>query len=147
MLHRTKKQGDLNRDKWIGIGGKCEEKESPQECMKREFWEETGAHLLDEQYRGLVIFVSDQWETEYMHLFTATKMEGELTSSCPEGDLAWISKSDLRQKNLWQGDHIFLDLLEANAPFFSLKLVYQGDMLQEAVLDGRKLIGFSLPQS
>ncbi|HIS00181.1 MAG TPA: 8-oxo-dGTP diphosphatase [Candidatus Excrementavichristensenella intestinipullorum] len=135
MLHRTKKENDLNRDKWVGIGGKFEDGESPEDCVKRETLEETGLTLTQYRYRGLVTFISDRWPTEYMHLFTATGFTGAI-GPCDEGDLAWIDKAALRQMPLWQGDHIFLDLLEREEPFFSLKLVYQGERLVQAVLNG-----------
>lgn len=135
MLHRVKKENDLNEGKWIGIGGKCEENESPEECVLRECREETGLHLTRCRYRGLVTFVSDRWEGEYMHLFTAGDFTGEI-GPCDEGVLEWLDKKALRSLPLWEGDHIFLDLLEAEAPFFSLKLVYQGDVLTAAALNG-----------
>ena len=137
MLHRTKKQNDLNKDKWVGIGGKFEDRESPEDCVKRETLEETGLTLTDYRYRGLVTFISDRWPTEYMHLFTATGFMGRM-GPCDEGELEWIDKKALRELPLWQGDHIFLDLLENNAPFFSLKLVYEGETLAEAVLNGER---------
>ena len=94
MLHRVKKENDLNHDKWIGIGGKFEDGESPEECNAREVLEETGLTLLNAKYRGIVTFVSDVWETEYMHLFTATKFQGNLIE-CDEGILEWIDKNML----------------------------------------------------
>ena len=138
MLHRVKKEHDLNRDKWIGVGGKFEEGESPEDCIVRETREETGLTLTDYRYRGLVTFVSDQAPTEYMHLFTATGWIGT-PGVCEEGELAWIKKADLRKLPMWAGDHIFLDLLESGAPFFSLKLCYEGETLTQAVLNGRPL--------
>ena len=138
MLHRVKKKNDLNHDKWIGVGGKFLEGETPEECILRETREETGLTLTGWRYRGLVTFLSDTWEGEYMHLFTAHSWTGKQTV-CDEGDLAWIEKSRLRELPLWQGDRIFLDLLETNAPFFSLKLRYEGERLAEAALDGRPL--------
>ena len=138
LLHRVKKENDLNRDKWIGIGGKIEEKESPEEGMLREAMEETGLRLQDLAYRGIVTFVSDRWETEFMHLFTASKWTGDL-KECDEGTLEWVPKNKMRSLNLWEGDLIFLDLLERNAPFFSLKLVYTGEKLTEAVLNGKRI--------
>ena len=138
MLHRTKKEQDENKDKWIGIGGKFEAGESPEDCLLRECREETGLTLTDYRYRGLVTFVSDEWGTEYMHLFTATGFEGE-QHLCDEGELAWIEKKRLLELTLWEGDKIFLRLLEEEHPFFSLKLVYRGDALAQAVLDGREL--------
>ena len=138
MLHRTKKENDLNRDKWVGIGGKCEENESPEDCMLREAREETGLTLTSWRYRGIVTFLSDRWETEYMHLFTADGYSGTLRQ-CDEGDLAWIKKSELLKLKLWEGDKIFLRLLDSDEPFFSLKLKYEGDTLVLAVLNGKRL--------
>ena len=138
MLHRTKKKNDLNHDKWIGIGGKFEEDESPEDCMLREAREETGLTLTRWRYRGIVTFLSDTWETEYMHLFTADQWTGDL-KECDEGDLEWIKKSELLSLKLWEGDEIFLRLLDTDEPFFSLKLKYEGDSLVLAVLNGREL--------
>ena len=138
MLHRTKKQNDENHDKWIGVGGKFEAGESPEDCMHREIFEETGLTVTDYRYRGIVTFVSDIYETEYMHLFTVTDWTGE-ARECDEGELAWIKKQKLFDLTLWQGDRIFLKLLQENVPFFSLKLTYQGDELIEAVLNGKKI--------
>lgn len=128
MLHRVKKVKDENKDKWIGVGGKLEEGESPEECLLREVKEETGLTLTEYQYRGIVTFVSNQWGTEYMHLFTAAKYEGEI-KECNEGTLEWVKKSEIENLNLWEGDKIFFRLLEENAGFFSLKLCYEGDTL------------------
>ena len=138
MLHRTKKKNDENHDKWIGVGGKFEANESPEDCMRREILEETGLTVTDYRYRGIVTFVSDLYETEYMHLFTVTDWTGE-ARECDEGELAWIKKQKLFDLTLWQGDRIFLKLLQEDVPFFSLKLTYQGDELIEAVLDGKKI--------
>ncbi len=139
MMHRVKKTVDENKDKWIGIGGKFEEGESPEDCLLREVREETGLTLRAFRFRGIVTFVSDEWGTEYMHLFTADAFEGELRTDCDEGQLEWIDKRELLTKPIWEGDKIFLRLLEAEAPFFSLKLRYEGDRLVEAVLDGKPL--------
>ena len=138
MLHRTKKENDCNHDKWIGIGGKFERGESPEECMLREAKEETGLTLTSYRYRGIVTFVSDRWEPEYMHLFTADDFTGTLRT-CDEGELAWIRKSDLLELPAWEGDRIFLRLLDEDAPFFSLKLRYDGETLAEARLNGVSL--------
>ena len=138
MLHRVKKKNDVNHDKWIGIGGKFEEGESPEECLIREAWEETGLTLTDYQYRGIVTFVSDEWEGEYMHLYTATGWTGEL-KECDEGVLEWISREKMKTLPQWEGDKIFLRLLEEGAPFFSLKLCYEGDRLAYAALNGKEL--------
>ena len=138
MLHRTKKERDINEGKWIGVGGKFEADESPEECVIREAREETGLTLLSPAFRGIVTFVSDRYPTEYMHLFTCTSFTGELRD-CDEGELAWIEKSRVTSLPLWAGDRIFLELLAKDAPFFSLKLVYRGDDLVRATLDGRAL--------
>ncbi len=136
MLHRVKKENDLNRDKWVGIGGKFKEGESPEDCNLREVSEETGLTLKNQHYRGIVTFVSDKWGTEYMHLFHSDSFEGEL-KECDEGNLEWVKKSDVYSLPLWEGDKIFLSLLERDIPFFSLKLVYEGERLVKAVLDGK----------
>lgn len=138
MLHRVKKEHDANRDKWIGVGGKFEDRESPEDCVLREVREETGLTLTDYRYRGLVTFVSDRWPTEYMHLFTASAWTGEL-SPCDEGELVWVDKSRIPSLPIWQGDRLFLRLLEQDAPFFSLKLVYTGETLASAALNGAPL--------
>ena len=138
MLHRTKKANDENHDKWLGIGGHIEPGETPTACILRECREETGLDLLDARYRGIVRFRSDIYPDEDMHLFTATRFESEMTD-CDEGELAWIGKKELFDLTLWQGDRIFLRLLEENAPFFSLKLVYRGETLTSAALDGKLL--------
>lgn len=130
MLHRTKKVNDENHDKWIGVGGKFEEGESPEECLLREVKEETGLTLTSYRFRGIVSFISDQWEDEYMHLFTATEYQGELTD-CDEGELVWIPKEDLDSLKLWEGDKIFFKLLDEETGFFSLKLRYRGEELVE----------------
>ena len=136
MLHRVKKANDASHDKWIGVGGKCEADESPDECMIREVKEETGLDILEWRYRGIVTFISDVWPCEYMHLFTASRWCGE-EIACDEGELAWIEKQRLFDLTLWEGDKIFLRLLmNPKQPFFSLKLVYQGDDLVGAKLDG-----------
>lgn len=138
MLHRVKKNHDINHGKWIGVGGKFEFQESPEECLLREVREETGLTLTDYTYRGLVTFVSDRWVTEYMHLFTARTAE-DPTVVCDEGDLEWVDKDKVKDLPIWTGDKIFLDLLAQDVPFFSLKLSYVGDTLVEAVLDGRPI--------
>ena len=140
MLHRVTKKNDMNHDKWIGVGGKFEEGESPEECILRECREETGLTLTEWRYRGLVTFVSDQAPTEYMHLFTATGWTGTPTV-CDEGELAWIAKKKLLSLPMWEGDKLFLDLLDRDEPFFSLKLRYEGEHLAEAALNGRPIKG------
>ena len=138
MLHRVAKEHDINKDKWIGVGGHFEERESPEECLLREVKEETGYTLTSYQFRGLVTFLSDRWHPEYMCLYTADGFEGEL-AACDEGTLEWVPKKDIPSLNLWEGDKIFLSLLAQNEPFFSLKLSYEGDCLREAVLNGTKI--------
>ena len=138
MLHRVKKENDLNKDKWIGIGGKFEDKESPEDCLLREVREETGLTLTSYAYRGIVTFVSDRWPTEYMHLFTADAFAGAL-KQCDEGELEWLPWDQLTKIPHWEGDEIFLRLLKQDVPFFSLKLCYEGERLVQAVLDGKRL--------
>lgn len=138
LLHRVKKELDENRDKWIGIGGKFEEGESPEECMLREVTEETGLSLGSWRYRGIVTFVSNEWGTEYMHLFTASGFTGELRD-CDEGELEWVNKREVLSLPIWEGDKLFLKLLDTEAPFFSLKLRYEGELLVEARLDGKTI--------
>lgn len=139
MLHRVKKQQDENAGKWIGVGGKFEEGESPDDCVRREVREETGLSLDAVRFRGIVTFVSDTWGTEYMHLFTSDRFSGTL-HPCDEGELAWVPVDRVPELNLWEGDRVFLDLLARDTPFFSLKLVYRGDALCEAILDGNKIL-------
>ena len=134
MLHRVKKKNDVNHDKWIGLGGKFEENESPIDCLLREVREESGLTLTSYRYRGIVTFVNTVCEGEYMHLFTADAYEGELTD-CPEGELMWVKKSDVEKLPLWEGDKVFLRLLDSDRGFFSLKLSYDGDRLVSSVLD------------
>lgn len=138
LIHRIKKENDLNHDKWIGVGGKFEDKESPEDCLLREVKEETGLTLTSYRYRGVVTFVSDVWETEYMHLFTADGFTGEL-SRCDEGVLEWVDDDKVADLPTWEGDRIFLRLLDEDAPFFSLKLEYTGEVLTYAALNGKKI--------
>lgn len=138
MLHRIKKENDLNRDKWVGIGGKFEDGESPEECNRREVLEETGLQLNSARYCGIVTFVSDKWETEYIHIFHSADFSGEV-KDCDEGVLEWIEKDRLYSLPIWEGDKIFLRLIEREAPFFSLKLEYVGDRLVNSALNGEKL--------
>lgn len=138
LLHRVSKKNDANKDKWIGIGGKFEDKESPEDCLLREAAEETGLKLTSYKLRGIVTFVSNEYPTEYMFLYTADGYEGEI-GECKEGTLEWVKKRDMYSLNLWEGDKIFLKLLEEKQPFFSLKLSYEGDKLVFAALDGKTL--------
>ena len=135
MLHRIKKKNDINKDKWIGVGGKFEAGESPDECLLRECWEETGLTLTSWRCRGVVTFLQEGTEGEYMYLFTADGFEGE-PHECSEGDLQWVSREFLSGLPMWEGDEIFLDLLWQDAPFFLLTLRYRGDLLTQAVLNG-----------
>ena len=140
MLHRIKKENDLNQDKWIGIGGKFEDRESPEQCVKREAFEETGLNLGKCNYRGIITFVSDKWPTEYMHLFTCNDFHGEI-KECDEGVLEWVEKEKIYALPLWQGDKIFLKLIEDDAtPFFSLRLEYVGDTLISAILNDEVIV-------
>lgn len=138
MLHRVKKQQDINKDKWVGIGGHFKQDESPEECLLREVKEETNLTLNSYALRGIITFMSDKWQTEYMFLYTADDFSGEL-SDCSEGELEWIAKEKVYDLPLWEGDKIFFRLLEERAAFFSLKLRYEGDTLAEAVLDGKRI--------
>ncbi len=138
MLHRVKKKNDVNHDKWIGIGGKFEEGDTPEDCLLRETREETGLTLTEYRFRGLVTFVSDEAPTEYMHLFTATGFTGTL-QECDEGTLEWVPIKQVETLPLWQGDRLFLELLQREERFFSLKLRYEGERLAEAVRDGQPL--------
>ena len=139
MLHRVKKKNDVNQDKWIGVGGRFEDKESPEECLLREVREETGLTLTDYRFRGIVTFASDGWETEYMYLYTATGWTGGMIE-CDEGDLEWVSKDAVQQLPIWEGDKLFFRLIDdPDSPFFSLKLSYEGEKLVYAALDGKEL--------
>ena len=138
MLYRNKKKNDENRDKWIGIGGKLQEGESPFDCAKREIKEESGLTVNSLFYRGIVTFVSDIYGTEYMHLFTSRDFTGEINDACDEGELVWVEKKKIPTLNIWEGDKIFLDLLKTEKDFFSLKLVYQGDKLIKHSIETRK---------
>ena len=135
MMHRVKKENDLNRDKWVGVGGKFEEGESPDDCLLREVKEETGLSLVSWSLRGVVTFLSNVWESEYMFLYTAEAEDAPL-KECEEGVLEWIRKKDVYDLPIWIGDKIFFRLLEQELPCFSLKLSYSGDTLIDAVLNG-----------
>ena len=135
MIHRIKKKNDMNKDKWVGVGGKLEEGESPFDCARREIKEETGVNVTDLNYRGIITFVSDLYGTEYMHLFTATEYEGEIDYDCDEGRLEWVKKEIIPTLPIWEGDKIFFNLMETEERFFSLKLRYEGDRLVEHTLE------------
>ena len=138
MLHRIKKKNDINHDKWIGVGGHFEAGESPEECLLREVREETGLVLTAFRFRGIITFCTDQYPTEYMCLYTADQYSGNMIE-CSEGTLEWVKKTELSKLPLWEGDHIFLQLLAENAPFFSLKLQYEGETLVSYSLNGRSM--------
>ena len=144
MLHRVKKDHDQSHGKWLGIGGKFEDKESPDECLLREVYEETGLKLTSYRLRGIVTFISDIYETEYMFLYTADGYEGSLyeesdgtvtpligskRTPCSEGVLKWVDIERVPDLELWEGDRIFLKKLREENDFFTLKLVYEGDSL------------------
>lgn len=141
MLHRVKKDNDVNKDKWIGVGGHMEENESPEECIVREAREETGFTLTNYRLRGIVTFVLEDWGTEYMFLYTADGFEGNMIE-CNEGNLEWIKKSEVYDLPVWEGDKIFFRLLEEREEFFSLKLNYREEKLKEVLLDGKPFLGF-----
>ena len=134
MLHRTKKENDLNEGPWIGVGGKFEKNETPEECLLREVKEETGLTLTKYRLRAVITFISNQWETEYMYLFTANEFTGEVTE-CSEGVLEWVNKEEVMKLNLWQGDRIFLKKIMKEDNFFTLKVVYEGEQLVESVVE------------
>lgn len=148
MIHRVKKVNDVNKDKWIGIGGHFEKGESPEECIRREALEETGLTLKELRFRGIVTFCfrkpenvydGERWDDwEYMCLFTAMVDDGEL-SECNEGDLEWVKKDRIEELNLWEGDKVFFRLLAEGEPFFSLKLCYHGDKLMRTELNGEEV--------
>lgn len=139
MLHRVSKKNDVNKDKWIGVGGHFEKGESPEDCLLREVYEETGLTLTSWRFRGIVTFTQEGYGTEYMCMYTADGFTGTIRE-CDEGILQWVPKKDLLSLNLWEGDKIFIKLLLEEAPFFSLKLSYKGDELVEAVLNGKDIL-------
>ena len=135
MLHRTKKVNDENHDKWIGIGGKFEEGETPFECVRREISEEIGVIPRNLRYRGIITFVSDLYGTEYMHLFSANGYDGTISKNCDEGEPEFIKKVSIPYLPIWEGDKIFLSLLDTEEKFFSLKLIYEGEKLVDHKLE------------
>jgi len=139
MMHRTKKENDMNKEKWIGIGGHFEDAESPEECLLREVYEETGLTLTDYRLRGIITFVLNDTITEYMFLYTATGFTGEL-KDCDEGELEWVKKTRLRELNLWEGDYVFFDLMDKDEEFFSLKLCYKESTLTDVWKNGEKYV-------
>lgn len=136
MLHRISKKNDINRDKWIGVGGHFEHAESPEDCLKREIKEETGLTLNSFEFRGIVTFISDNAPAEYMCLYTSKDFSGEIIE-CDEGKLEWVPIDKIESLNLWEGDKIFLRLLKEKVPFFSLKLVYKNGTLVHKELNGK----------
>lgn len=138
MLHRIRKKNDPNHDKWIGVGGGIEPGESPENCLIREVREETGLTLTQYRKRGVIDFISDAWEDEVMHLYTATGWTGEITD-CDEGVLEWVYKERIPLLPLWEGDRIFLKLLAQDAPYFELRLEYRGEALHRAILNGKEI--------
>lgn len=139
MLHRIKKKNDINHDKWVGVGGKFEGEESPDECLLREVREETGVALTRYRFRGVITFRFDGGEGEFMYLFTADRWTGEFLRDCDEGTLEWVPKDRAAELPVWEGDKIFFRLLEREQPPFLLTVDYEGDRLTRAVLDGQEL--------
>ena len=129
MQHRIRKENDLNHEKWIGIGGKFEDRETPEECVRREITEETGLTVGSLRYRGIITFLSDRWEGEYMHLFTTDDYTGDPYPECNEGTHVWVRKEEVCSLPIWEGDKLFFRLLDSDAGFFTMKLVYEGDEL------------------
>lgn len=136
MMHRVKKENDINKDKWVGVGGHFEESETPEECLLREVKEETGLELTSWKLRGIITFMIDVYQTEYMFLYTADEYTGEMIE-CNEGNLEWVKKADVYNLPIWEGDKVFFKLLETQEEFFSLKLRYEGNKLVETVLNGK----------
>lgn len=128
MLHRTKKKNDINKDKWIGVGGKFEPEESPEECIVREVKEETGLNLKTYKLRGVITYIATNWETEYTYVFTSNEFTGDIIE-CNEGDLEWVNKDEITNLKLWEGDKIFLEELQKDVGFFTIKFEYDGDKL------------------
>lgn len=128
MLHRTKKKNDINEGKWLGIGGKFKDKESPEDCIIREVKEETGLTLNSVSLRGILTFINTICETEYIYVFTSNDFTGNLIE-CNEGELKWVEKEKVTSLNLWEGDKIFVEKIKEESPFFTIKYVYDGDTL------------------
>ncbi len=139
MMHRVKKENDYNKDKWVGIGGKFEDGESPEECLLRETKEETGLTLTNWRYRGIISFINNLYETEYMNLYTADTWEGTI-GECNEGVLEWLACEKVYDLEIWEGDKLFFWLLEQEVPFFSLKLEYHGETLVGCAYNGMRCV-------
>ena len=135
MLHRITKKNDENHDKWIGLGGKLEEGESPFDCVRREVMEEVSLTLNSLRYCGIITFVSDKYGTEYMHLFHSDDFSGTIPDSCCEGVPSWVKTNEIENLPIWEGDKIFFRLMKEKSPFFSLKLIYEGDSLVSHTVD------------
>lgn len=134
MLYRNKKKADPNAGKWIGVGGKLEKGEAPDECMLREVEEETGLHVTEYEFLGIISFISDEWEDEYMILYRADEWEGEMKRECPEGELRWIDKKEVLSLSLWEGDRLFLTEMLNGRKKIHMKLSYRGDTLEKATV-------------
>ena len=135
MLHRNKKEVDINKGKWVGVGGKSENDETPEQCLKREVFEETGYILNSYEFKGLVIFNYNEDEPLFMYLYTSTDFSGIQKDECEEGELKWINKNEILNLNLWEGDKIFLELIFKNSPFFYLTMNYRNDNLISSKLE------------
>jgi len=129
MVHRVKKLNDIHAGKWNGLGGKFEAGETPEECVIREIFEESGLSIYNPKLCGLLLFPNFKGDDWYVFVFTASEFSGELIDS-PEGRLEWIEDSRLSSLNLWESDHIFLPWIQ-RGEFFSAKFEYAGDQMQD----------------
>lgn len=123
MLHRNKKNQDPNLSKWIGIGGKLENEESPIECIRREIYEETGLSVNEIKMRGVITFILPRWENEISFLYETNDFVGEI-KECNEGELEWVGIKDVTKLNLWEGDYYFIETLLNSDNWIEIKLVY-----------------------
>lgn len=131
MLLRNKEENDINKNKWIGVGGHLEEGETPSDALIREVKEETNLYVTSYKYRGIVYFYNNNYK-EIIHLYTVDGVKGEL-KECDEGTLEYKNKDEIESLNIWEGDKIFLKLLKENAPFFKLHLYYENDKLVKVI--------------
>lgn len=131
LLYRNKKENDPNEGKWIGVGGKIEEGETPDTCVIREVREETGLILTDYSYCGKVRFISEAWDEEEMYLFSATGFTGEISRDCDEGELSWVEKDRVADLPMWEGDRYFLKEMTDGRRDIDMTLVYKGTGDQE----------------